>query len=277
MFSRLLASQPATAAAAKAQIERCTPAESASLDAGLSYSAKADVPAQLNEFGDSTNDVDNALMVDLADQRFLSWTYWQYNSTGASLAPGLLVDDSKHGSQANARQGLLDALVVPYPQAVSGTPTSYQYDRAAKSMKFSYSTRRVVGDTACVAPTSIFIPHRTYPQGYRAQVTGARVVSKASSAWLELESLPGATTATVTVAPDSAGSVAIPTVARDASDAGRATCLVASAPDQAQPKSATNSSKARSDAGLYLGVGAAAVVVAAAAVTVGLRHRRRRR
>ncbi len=123
------APEPSNASAAAAQDARCTPTESMALDEGIAYAQRAGAAADLGEFGDSTNDTDNANMVDLADQRFLNWTYWEYYTTSSSLSPGLLIDDTNPGTESNARQSLLDALVVPYPEEVTGTPLSYSLDR----------------------------------------------------------------------------------------------------------------------------------------------------
>ena len=107
------------------------------------YASRAGVAVDFGEFGDSTNVTDDANMVDLADQRFLNWTYWEYYTTPSSLAPGLLIDDKKPGSDANTRQQILNALVVPCPEAVTGTPESYSLDRSTWTMTFTYSTTPV--------------------------------------------------------------------------------------------------------------------------------------
>jgi endoglycosylceramidase len=219
-----LAAEPTTIEAERAQIVRCSPAEAAALDAGISYAARAGIPPELGEFGDSDNRVDNSLMVDLADERFLSWTYWQYNTTGASVAPGLLLDDAKPGSVGNARPERLDALVVPYPQAVTGTPRSYHYDRATRVMAFTYSTHLVGGKRRCSAPTTLFVPKLVYPDGYRATVDGARVLSAASSSWLQLSARPGVSRVQVQISPRRGGRTDLPKTAQDRSRAARATC-----------------------------------------------------
>jgi endoglycosylceramidase len=208
--------QPTTPAGSVSQDLRCTPEESNGLDNGIAYATRAGAPPFLGEFGDSTNDTDNANMVDVAGARFLSWTYWEYYTTTASLSPGLLTNDSKPGSEANTSQGRLNDLVVPYPEAIAGTPGTYSFDRAQSVMHFSYSTRPIAPHLLCPgAVTEVFVPRRVYPHGYRVKVTGARVVSPPTWPWIELATLSGSRSVTVTVSPASGSTTQIPTTAID--------------------------------------------------------------
>lgn len=208
--------QPTTEAGAVSQDLRCTPEESTGLDNGIAYATRAGVPAFLGEFGDSTNDTDNANMVDLAGARFLSWTYWEYYTTKDSVSPGLLTNDATPGSEANANQARLNDLVVPYAEAIAGTPGTYSFDRAQSVMHLSYSTTPVAPHLLCSgAVTEVFVPRRVYPHGYRVQVTGARVVSPPTWPWIELATLPGSRSVTVTVSPRSGYTTQIPTTAID--------------------------------------------------------------
>ncbi|HVX23373.1 MAG TPA: cellulase family glycosylhydrolase [Acidimicrobiales bacterium] len=211
-----LAPEPATAAAQQAQDLRCSPAEAAALDAGVAYARRAGVAIDFGEFGDSSNDTDDANMVDLADRRFLNWTYWEYYTTGSSLAPGLLLDDDRPGSEANVNTDVLDALVVPYPELVAGTPRTSTFDRSAGVMRFTYRTAPVDPHRSCPgAPTQIFVPERDFPHGYRVKATGARVVSSPTSAWVELVARPDAARVTVTISRATGSSTAVPTTAMD--------------------------------------------------------------
>ena len=188
----------------------------AALDAGIAYASRAGVAVDFGEFGDSTNTVDDANMVDLADQRFLNWTYWEYYTTPSSLAPGLLIDDKKSGSEKNARQDMLDALVVPYPEAVAGTPESYSLDRSTWTMMLTYSRTPVEPGLSCpTAPTEIYVPHRDYPHGYSVEVSGAKVVSPPSWPWVELVGLKRSAQVTVTIRPARDSLTQIPTSAMD--------------------------------------------------------------
>ena len=172
----------------------------------VAYANSLDVPAFEGEFSCNDADDDNASTVDLFDQDFLSWTIWAYYSYSQDPAncagQGLLVDDGKGGSEANAKQAKLDAIVVPYPQAIAGTPGSYGFDRSSDTMTLRYTATAVPGvQLAAAAPTQIFIPQRKYPHGYRVAVSGARVVSGPTAPWLELVADRAGAGVSVTVTP----------------------------------------------------------------------------
>jgi endoglycosylceramidase len=214
-----LAPEPASAAAGRRQDSRCTPAESAALASGMAYAQRAGTAVDLGEFGGSINSTDDANVVDLADQLFLNWTYWEYYTTLASLSPGLLIKQNKPGSEANARQSLLGALVVPYPEEVAGTPLSYSLDRNAWKMQFTYSTKGVDPGRLCQkAPTEIFVPARDYPHGYKVNVKGARVVSPRNWPWVQVIANPGVTQVTLAISRADNSTTLTTTTAHDPHD-----------------------------------------------------------
>ncbi len=186
------------------------------MDEGILYAYRAKAAVDFGEFGDSENYTDDTNMVDIADQRFLNWTYWEYYTTTASTAPGLLLNDHQSGSVSNARQGMLDALVVPYPEAVTGTPKSYSLDRSHGVMHFSYSTTPVDKALSCRgAATIIFVPSKDYPHGYSVNARGARVVSAPTSPWIELVARSGSHVVRVTVTRATHSTTEVPTTAYD--------------------------------------------------------------
>jgi len=142
----------------------------------LDYADALDVPAFLGEFSGGGPADDIARTVDDMGRAFTSWTLWAYQD--------VLLDPSKPASEANANQSKLDALVVPYPEAIAGTPDSYGFDRSTNTMTLTYTARAVNG--ARLAPgarTEIFVPRRKYPTGYAVTSTNARIVSRPTSAW----------------------------------------------------------------------------------------------
>jgi endoglycosylceramidase len=184
--------------------QQCAPQERRGIGTFLAYARRIGVPAMLSEFSCNDVDPDNAQVVDLVDRSFVSWTAWAYYGSAPDPAncpnQGLLIDEGKPGSEANAKQDKLDAFVVPYPQAIAGTPLAYRYHRATAMMTLSYRPRAVPGaKLAAGALTQIFIPSRQYPGGYKVSVRGARAVSGPSSPWLELAANRGASKVTVTV------------------------------------------------------------------------------
>jgi endoglycosylceramidase len=188
----------------------CAPYEQHGIGNFESYADSLDVPRLLGEFSCNDADDDNAAMVDLVDRYFTSWTIWQYYTYAQDPAncagQGLLIDNSKGGSEANAKQAKLDAIVVPYPQAIAGTPRSYSFDRSSDTMTLTYRQTAVPGARlASGALTQIFVPERKYPHGYHVAVSGARVVSGPTAPWVELAADPGASVSvTITPASDSA-------------------------------------------------------------------------
>jgi endoglycosylceramidase len=161
----------------------------------VSYAQRIDAPAVLGEFSCNDADDDNAATIDLADRDFLSWTMWMYYTAADDPAnckgQGLLLEDSRPGSEANAKQAKLDAIVVPYPQAIAGTPGSYDYNRSTDTMTLRYLARAVPGARLSAgALTQIFVPRRKYPHGYRVQTSNARLVSAPTAPWVELRATP---------------------------------------------------------------------------------------
>jgi endoglycosylceramidase len=89
----------------------------------------------------------------------------------------------------------------PYPQAVAGTPERWSWDPATKTFQLVFSTKPAGAKRATYTPTEIWIPRRHYLNGYRAEVTGARVVSKPNKQLLLLRGKRAAGRVTVKVTP----------------------------------------------------------------------------
>jgi endoglycosylceramidase len=183
----------------------CAGPEQKGLDNGLAYATAAQTAVDVGEFSANDTNTDNARMVDLMGVRFMPWAVWHYYSKPelgiCCVNEGLLVDDSKPASEANAKQAKLDASVVPYAAAVAGTPVTYSYDRASKVMRLVFSTHAVTRKLAKAARTQIFVPARVYPDGYAAEVSGASVVSRPKARWLQLRNHRGAREVSLTVSP----------------------------------------------------------------------------
>jgi endoglycosylceramidase len=184
----------------------CKPLEQHGIGSFESFAARHDVPGFLGEFSCNDAEDDNDAMVDLADDRYTSWTAWMYytaaNDPANCPGQGLLRNDAKHGSVANAKAAKLAAFEVPYPQAIAGTPGGFNYDQSSRTMSFSYGATAVPG--ASLEPgttTVVFAPRLVYRNGYRVTVNGAHVTSPRNAQHLVLVAdRPGATV-TVTVAP----------------------------------------------------------------------------
>jgi endoglycosylceramidase len=92
-------------------------------------------------------------------------------------------------------------LARPYPQLISGTPTSWSFDPTTRVFAFRYTQAHAAGRGAFPAgsQTVIAVPSLAYPHGYHVRVTGGSVVS--ASASLVVASGPQAGPITVTVTP----------------------------------------------------------------------------
>jgi endoglycosylceramidase len=147
----------------------------------------------LDEFGANNNDAASAGTVDHAGADNLSWAYWSgmqlHDPTGGQAFEGLLDQTTR---QPYPNQGR--ALSVPYAWATAGRPGAQSFYRPAQTYRYRYAP-----DPKIHAPTEIEIPPYTYPLGYTATVTGARVTSRANAGVLTLRGEEGAKAVSVTV------------------------------------------------------------------------------
>jgi endoglycosylceramidase len=181
----------------------CASGDAAAFTNVVTYTDRLGAPWIVSEFGASDADPEYAKEIDFFDSHFLTWMFWQYDG---NLDPGdtpleAIVNGSP-GSETNANQQKLNALVVPYPQAVAGTPLTYSFDRSTHTMTLTYSSAPASGvQLAPGAMTQVFVPRRQYPNGYSVKVSGATVKSSGSSTALLLASTPGSHVVTVVVTP----------------------------------------------------------------------------
>ncbi|MFB7893644.1 cellulase family glycosylhydrolase [Microbacterium sp. NPDC056044] len=164
-------------------------------------------PAFMSEFGCGDDPTDNARVVDAAGRAFASWASWEYHLDGSNTGPcpGLLIDPKGGATMSNVKPPRLEATSVPYAHEIAGTPESYDFDRATKTMTLTYGTASVVTGKSFAknkdAPTRIFVPAVQYPNGYKVAVTGGQILSKRTSAWVEIVAKNNAEHVTVTITP----------------------------------------------------------------------------
>ena len=159
----------------------------------------------LTEFG-ATDDASilSEVVADAASAK-VGWMQWAFcycdDPTTSSTSEGLVSDVSDPSGSVDT--SMLDALAVPHPDLVSGTPDSYGYDTSTSVFSLTYSTERASGTGAFAAGsvTSVSVPSVQYPSGYAVTVSGGTVVS--TGGVLEVASCSGATSVTVTVSPGS--------------------------------------------------------------------------
>ena len=159
----------------------------------------------LSEFGATDNLETIQRVVEEADEDEVSWQYWSWwNRDPCCERPteGVVRDLSKPPVGDNLKQDKLNVLVRPYPQAVAGTPGSWSFDPASRVFTFEYSVKPPEGrKRPTYVPTEVFVPKRHYPNGYVAEVTGARIASKPDATVLLLRAKRAAGKVTVRVRP----------------------------------------------------------------------------
>jgi endoglycosylceramidase len=160
----------------------------------------------MTEFA-ATNDLEIIRrVVELADERMISWQQWHYcgcddPTTSGPGIQALVGDAAQPPTGANVNAEKLGVSSRPYPQAVAGTPQSYGFNSDTKEFQLNYSTARADGSGNFPADsrTEIFVPELHYPSGYAVEVEGAQVVSAPGAAILTLATCPGAGLVTVRV------------------------------------------------------------------------------
>ena len=185
----------------------CPSSDAATLSNAEAVSTRTGDALLMTEFG-ATNDT-SILTEDVAAAASakVGWMMWAMcycgDPTTSSSAEGLVNDLAQAPSGSNVNTGMLDALAVPHPDLVSGTPGSYGYDTSTQVFTLTYSTERADGAGAFAAgsQTSISVPAVQYASGYQVAVAGGTVLSRGGV--LQVASCPGATSVTVTVSPGS--------------------------------------------------------------------------
>jgi endoglycosylceramidase len=170
------------------------------------------------EFGATDDLADLERVKQIADAHGISWIEWSYcgceDPTG-TIPPaieGLVTDPALPASGANVDAAKLAVLSEPYPRVTSGTPESYSFDEATRSLHYTYSDDspggKEFGPGSC---TAIVVPPLQYPNGYAVEVRGGRVTSQSGSGVLTLaETGKAGATVTVEVRPASGGRTSAP-------------------------------------------------------------------
>ena len=158
-------------------------------------SSRDPAPQLMSEFGSSTDPtvIDDTL--DLADARFVSWSYWEYKGFDDAWRVGLFANGSDEQCACfNSPSPRADVLIRPYAQATAGMPVRYSYDDQARVLTYAYQSS---GDQSL--DTVIVVPAYYAPNGYNVSVTNGRVVSPPGSLYLKvLPTSSGQITVTVT-------------------------------------------------------------------------------
>lgn len=163
----------------------------------------------LSEFG-ATKDPETLMGVtSKARAHLVGWLYWTYNGnsdpTTQNAADEELVRYINHPGPVTDEQvdhTKLAILAVPHLRAAAGTPTSTAWDQSTRTYQATWTAKRVAGD-GDFAPGSvseIAVPAVHYPNGYKVEVKGAKVISKAGDTRLQVSST-GEGPVSVTITP----------------------------------------------------------------------------
>jgi endoglycosylceramidase len=185
--------------------------ESIVVDEAQAYAQANGVPAFMTEFGATNSQSSLTASIQPADQDLMSWAEWTYSGLGDITTAGdpnsesLVFNPELPPTGDNVNTANLATLAEPYPQLISGTPTSFSFTNG--TFKFNYSTARADGSGSfpAGAQTNISVPTLEFPNGYQVSVTGGQVVSAPNAPVLVIASDDGASTVNVVVSPTAGG------------------------------------------------------------------------
>jgi endoglycosylceramidase len=184
----------------------CIPSVSGVIGNAEAYAEAHDIPAFMTEFGATSDQSQITAPMQGADGNLIGWTEWAYSGQGditTSASPpsseSLVYNPELPPTGTNVNTANLDTLAEPYPQVISGTPTSFSFENG--TFDFSYSTEEAdgLGSFAAGSQTTISVPAVEFPNGYEVSVTGGHVVSAPDAPELVIASNAGASTVSVVV------------------------------------------------------------------------------
>jgi endoglycosylceramidase len=184
----------------------CVPSVSGVVGNAEAYAEAHDIPAFMTEFGATSDQSQISAPMQGADGSLIGWTEWAYSGQGditTSASPpsseSLVYNPELPPTGTNVNTANLDTLAEPYPQVISGTPTSFSFENG--TFDFSYTTQEAdgLGSFAAGSQTTISVPAVEFPNGYDVSVVGGHVVSAPDAPELVIASNAGASTVSVVV------------------------------------------------------------------------------
>jgi len=194
----------------------CARDEARPIDNALTHAAATGDALVLSEFGATDDLAVLRRVTELADASGVSWIEWAYcgcdDPTGTipSSVEGLVVNPGLPAAGSNVDASKLAVLSEPSARLTSGTPVSYAFDEATRTLRYTYSVIAPDGHRfGAGSCTAIVVPPAQYPGGYDVAVAGARVTSPRNAGVLTLEQLgtdaSGRSDVTVEIRPASGG------------------------------------------------------------------------
>lgn len=182
----------------------------------LAKAARDGSASLMTEWGATNNLEVLSSTVDRAAKYMVGQQWWAYCACGDpttidQAGQGLVEDPSKPLVGANLRQQKTDILATPHPRAIAGTPKKYGFNRKSRTFTLEYSVTKPagVGTFPTGSQSIVSVPKALYPAGYKATVSGGRVLSTANADALVVRQNATATTIKVTVRP--AATTTVPT------------------------------------------------------------------
>ncbi len=166
------------------------------VDNALAAAERDGAPVIVTEFGATIDPEPLRRLTDGFDEGIVPWIMWAYNES--------IIRDSRLPAGLDNVRSLdaLSALVRPYPTAVAGTPTHLAFDADTLAFELSYATRGPRGRRFPPGlVTVVAVPALSYPDGYTAAVTGARITSRPCAERLTLRRRPHAAEVTLRLTP----------------------------------------------------------------------------
>jgi endoglycosylceramidase len=185
------------------------PSQPTTMAHAAQHVAQTHEATMMTEFGATNSVSDLEGMVAVSDQNMVPWLEWAYcgcnDPTGSipTSTEAIVLDPAGPPAGSNLVTGTLGALVEPYPQAISGTPLSWGFDRASGTFTLRYSTVRASGHRRFErgAVSEIATPALVYGGRYAVTVKGGAILSRRGSGTLRIASCGRARTIAVTVRP----------------------------------------------------------------------------
>ncbi|HEX2128435.1 MAG TPA: cellulase family glycosylhydrolase [Solirubrobacterales bacterium] len=186
----------------------CPTLEELALENAIDRAGRNGDTLLLSEFGATADPAVIRRMVDLVDRHMISWQWWHYcgcddpTTQGPGATQAIVADPARAPRGNNLLGEKLKLIERPYPQAVAGTPLRYGFEPDARRFELAYSTRSPSGERIRRrTPTEVYVPRIHYPDGYRVEVSGARLVSTRDARVLKLRRTRGARVVELAVRP----------------------------------------------------------------------------
>lgn len=150
----------------------------------------------ITEFGATRTTATIDRLTGVFDRKLVPWLFWTWDED-------MIRDVKLPPTPDNVHTDVVAALARPYASATNGTPASSAYDPATRVLDYAWTTTRPDGSAAPgELPTTIVLPPTAYESGWKATVTGGRVLSEPCARVLVVANERDARDVSVRVEPD---------------------------------------------------------------------------